>query len=103
MPHDSAGIAMLLQQFRKAGGLRFLFLMLGFALVALFYTLFYFDIRPDTTASIKATVENYRDACGLYRLAWVEISQRLFPVVMCQLLRIGQSAPEGRHLGREQP
>jgi hypothetical protein len=61
----AAGVAMLLRQFRKAGRLRFVSLAVSVAFLVLLYTLFYFDIRPDTPASVKADVENSLRLIGL--------------------------------------
>jgi hypothetical protein len=61
----AAATAILLRQFRKAGHLRFVFLTLGLALPILFYTLFYLDIRPDTSASVKAGVEHSLRVIGV--------------------------------------
>lgn len=61
----AVAIAMLLRQFRKAGRFHFAKLALAGALLVLFYTLFYFDIRPDTPASVKDGVERALGVMGV--------------------------------------
>lgn len=62
----AAGIAILLRQFfRRTGRLRFVPLAVSVALLVLFYIIFYFDIRPDTPASVKTVVENSLRLIGL--------------------------------------
>ena len=61
----AAAVAMLLRQFRRAGRFRFAFLVLACALLVLFYTMFYFDISPDTSASVKDGVESSLGVMGV--------------------------------------
>ena len=65
----ASAMAMLLRQFRKAGRHRLVFVASAIALLVLFHTSFYFDIRPDTPASVKAGVENTLRGIGFASIA----------------------------------